>query len=347
MTSLKTGTGISVDAPDTSGLDNLVMPDAMLNYSSVPLNDVKRRPRNRQDPKDSLLNGNVPNSRTLEPLIERRSLEVDEFSSGASDIMLTKGLSSNDSLRAQQNMLNLMGNSITAPTVSSEESQEDDTCIFPSAHVEPSPPLKQKKTKPAPRSGRDVFNEYFDGLELGGGSTEMSSYRSTSTSAKPQPSYTSPVPPVTTSSFMDSFIDEPKQRRQLAREKAKAEQKALLMKQREEEELQKQAKSRNMHDSIVKSYSTFSDSTKKQPSPSLGIVLQKAAHIEAAAELLEEETKKVKNSQQSQDSIGTGIDRPRYPSVVFSPQHRYSSRPRQASTDSVDMKVTDDQITAL
>ena len=354
MTSLNTGTGISVDTADNShGLDNLVMPDAMLNYS-VPLNDNRpRRQRGgRPDPRELTMNGNITGSRTLEPLIEQRSLEVDDMSSGVSD----KGFSGSDSLRAHQNTLNL-GNTTTA-SGSSSETQEDNTCIFPSA-LDSSPPLslKQNKTRGQQASvkitttDRDMYNDYFDGLGLGPSMEMTSRYRSNGPNpSSTATSYTSPVHGVASSSFMESLFEEPKQRRQLAREKAKAEQKAILMKAREEEEMKKQAKARDIHDSIVKSYSTFPDSSKpqhQQPPPSISMVLQKAARIDAVAELQEENSKKIKGSQ-SQESIGGPVgSSSRYPSAVFSPQHRYSNRPRQPSTDSVDMKVTDDQITAL
>lgn len=319
LTSLNTGTGISVDTEHSPGhheLDNLVMPDAILSYP-VPLNDIPAK-KNRRQPKqtsDFTSNGNVSGNRILGPLIEQRSLEADDFSSSMSG--LTKGLSNSDSLRAQRNMHNLTSGQSSS---TGSDSADSDTCIFPSAHVDASPlaPVRQPNTSKMEFT-HDTHHIFDD----------MDKQRSYSRSLS--------AAPFINDDFLDSgLFNDSKTRRLQERERAKAEQKALLLKSREEEEMKKVAKSRELHDSIVRSYATFND-----PKRSPGSVLQKVARIDAEAELLRDEEDK--RGQPSQDSLGGG----RYPPGVFvSPQHRYSNsnRPRQPSVDSVEVT---EQITAL
>ena len=135
-----------------------------------------------------------------------------------------------------------------------------------------------------------------------------------------------------------SPTDQQKYRRQQEREKAKAEHKALLLEQQKEEEIRKSVRAAERHDQIAKNYSTFTTGTPMNTSKTRSGVMQQIAKFDAAAELNEE--------KKSQEMITTPT-RSRYPLGMVSPQHSYSGRPRNKSTESIDPKVTDDQVTAL
>lgn len=336
MSSVMTATSISVD-PATNGLDNLVMPDA-LGYTVPSLSDKKGK---RQSSKDTpLLNGNYSGSRTLETLIEQRSLEVDDISSGISGY--SRGLSTDSSMRAP-NTTNLLGGGTTdndrSDGSSSEESQDErSNFIFPSATESPLGARKQIKSKEKERRGGnlpppplDDFDKFF------GSPTHRIQNGSTSSSS---PSRYPPVQSVFLNEDLfgiESVTETERHRKQLARERAKAEQKAKLQEERrKEEEAKKQAKKQELHNSIFKHRETPT-----------GIVFQNIAHFDAQAELVEEEKRKGRGSQQSQEFIPSMSVASKYPPSLFtSPQHRWS-RQRQPSTDSVDMKVVDDQLTKL
>ena len=320
MTSVISATGIPVDGP-SNGLDNLVMPDALA--YSVPLNDGRKNKMRQQSLKnDFLLNGiNSYGSRTLEPLIEQRSLEVDDMSSSISGY--SKGLSTN----SMQNGTNMNDHS------SSSEEDERSKFIFPSATDSPlhkrklSKGSNEKSTNPPPTA---ILIDDFDNF-FGGSSSTANRQQLQNGSANSR--YPSSVKPFLNDDLfdMDSMGNDPRHRKQIARDRAKAEQKAKIQEERRrEEEAKKFVKNREIHDSIFKQTGST--------------VLQNVARFDAEAELNQEETRRTRAILQHSQELAN-----KYPQSLFvSPQHRYSSRPRQPSIDSVeDMKVTDEQVTVL
>ena len=339
LTSVMTATGIPVDTDNPSmhhhgGLETLVMPDAMLSYS-IPLHDSKKSRRQpRMDVKTESMNGSFSGSRILETVVEHQSLEADNVATNISGF--SKGTSSNshNSLHARHNMTNLMQQSAS----SSED--EMDMLIFPSATTE-SPLMTRNPRGALPKSSKVDFRDEFDDFFGGNYSRNKKPAQNGSTSP-----YSSRKPAYHETGFMNidfvdiDTVDDDRQRRQQARERAKAEQKALLLEKRKEEEKKKQMKSRERQETIAKNYATFADI--KQPTR--GTVLQQIARFDAEAELKDEELKKIKNSQSQELSPKVGGYPP---GAVVSPQHRWSSRPRAASNDSMEPKITEDQITVL
>lgn len=339
LTSVMTATGISVDADNPpihhhGGLDTLVMPDAMPSYS-IPLHDSKKSRRQpRIDVKTESMNGSFSGSRILETLVEHQSLEADNVPINISGFSKGTSTNSHNSLHARHNMTNLVQQSAS----SSED--EMDMLVFPSATTD-SPRMPRNPRGALPESSKVDFRDEFDDFFGGNYSRNKKPAQNGSTSP-----YSSLKPTYRETAFLNTnFLDiepvnEDKQRRQQARDRAKAEQKALLLEKRKEEDIKKQMKSRERQETIAKNYATFTDI--KQPTR--GAVMHQIARFDAEAELKEEELKKIKSSQSQELSPKVG----HYPpGPVVSPQHRWSSRPRAASNDSVEMKITEDQITVL
>lgn len=335
LTSVMTATGISVDADNPSmhhhgGLDTLVMPDAMPSYS-IPLHDSKKSRRQpRMDVKTESMNGSFSGSRILETLIEHQSLEADNVATNISGF--SKGISSNshNSLHARHNMTNLMQQS------GSSSDDEMDMLVFPSATTN-SPLMTRNPRRPLPESSKMDFDDDFD--KFFGGNKKPAQNGSTSPYSSLKPSYHETA--FLNASFLDiDPVNEGKQRRQQARDIAKAEQKALLLEKRKEEEIKKQMKSRERQETIAKNYATFTE----MKQPARGAVMHQIARFDAEAELKEEALKRIKNSQSQELSPKVGSY---LPGPVVSPQHRWSSRPRAPSNDSMEMKITEDQITVL
>ena len=304
--------GISVDVDDNNpALDNLIMPDGMVSYNLAPVNQHKSKNKMRPEQR------NDSNGR-LETLMEHSSLEADDLSSSF-------------------NGLNSKGNSILNTSMSTSE---DDEFIFPSA--DGLSPLTTRKGKKSSSAIALDFDSDFGGLfstsfNANSSSTSMSKLHQPSSNGNVGNGNRHMAP-----SFMDFDAinpkDQSKQRRQNAREKAKAEQKALLLQREREEEMRKAELAKERQDKIANEYAKFmAGSGKNQPS-----VLQQIGKFEAVAELQEE--------KKSQELIASPTRSPRYGGLgggIVSPLHSYSARPRKPSNDSLDPKPLEDQVTIL
>ena len=308
---LYAGAGISVDS-EGHGMDSLVMPDAFPMQSS---NDsTKRTKRQQKTSENNLLNGNYSGSRTLEPLIEQRSLEVDDM--GLSSIGYSKSTNSRGSSLALRNLTSMDDRS------SSNSPEEGPILVFPSATTD-SPLVHRKVSKDRPPSltfQDDFIDDNFQS------SSQLTRFKQQDHGGM---------------GYLNNNFEtnETKHRRQMERAKAIADQKAKLVEQKRlEEESKKLARSREIRDSIAKSYKT-------DDVIGGGIVLQKIARFDAQAEINQEENNVKRNKGGSQDMSPLANKYP--PNIFASPQHRWTTRPRQPSTDSIDMEVTDNQFTAL
>ena len=270
------------DDEDNSAMNNLVMPDAMPSGSFIP---EPKRPvgrRSRGDRGEGMFS--VP--RTLEPLVEQRSLEAD---TGQQDFMHSSN---------------------------SDEPLEMDSFVpvFPTAIDSPPVKLSRKTT--------DLSDSHQQGFDSLFGKPVQNSY----------------------GEFRGNFNStdlkgQGRMRRQQAREEAKAEQKALLLHRREEQEKAKKLKSREPQRSLLKDYSTFSDSGRNA---SNGILVQ-------------QETKFDTNFKEADDSLSSPslpVRGSAFPSLHIFPQElTRTSRAREDRnrnrSDLNDITRVTNQMTAL
>ncbi len=316
ISSMMNSAGISVDVDDNNpALDNLIMPDGMVSYNLAPVNQHKNKNKARPEQR------NDSNGR-LETLVEHSSLEADDLSSSFSGLMGRIGDSK--------------GNSILNTSMSTSE---DDEFIFPSADGQS--PLTTRKGKKSSSAVALDFDSDFGGLfstsfNANTSSTSMARLHQSSSNGNVRNGNRHMG-----ASFMDFDTvnpkDQGKQRRQNARDKAKAEQKALLLEKEREEEMRKSELAKERQDKIANEYAKFMAGGGKN-SPS---VLQQIGKFEAVAELLEE--------KKSQELIASPTRSPRYGlgGGIVSPLHSYSARPRKPSNDSLDPKPLEDQVTIL
>ena len=334
ITSVMNATGISVDPDDSPPHQHLVMPDAMLNsYNLAPM-DSRRKKQSRQDNRMGGTNGQFYGNGVLETLVEHRSLEVDDVTNNISGF--SKGTSNSHETRG--NRTNLITTSM-----SSSEEEEEGLFVFPSADTD-SPLAPRKRTK-VHRSKRQKppldFDEDFTDMYYGRGTalSRMKQNGSTGYGNLPGVSYMDPnfgldIEPISPN---HQFTD----RRQQARDRAKAEQKALLIERKKEEDLRKFKNSKLRHDQIAKDYSTFTDH-KTAPR---GSVLQQIARFDAEVEIQHEENS---DKRQKSEDLLTSPSSSRFAeNILISPKHSWSMRSRNQSNNSIDMEVTDDQVTAL
>ena len=338
ITSVMHATGISVDPDDSPPHQHLVMPDAMLNsYNLAPM-DSRRKKQSRQDNRMGGTNGQFYGNGVLETLVEHRSLEVDDVTNNISGF--SKGTTnSHDSLQTR-------GNRTVSVSSSEEEDEGSGLFVFPSADTDsPLAPRKRTKVRRSKRLEPSLdFDDDFTDMYYGRG-TALSRMKQNGSTAGigygnlPGVSYMDPnfgldIEPISPN---DQFKD----RRQQARDRAKAEQKALLIERKKEEDLRKLKNSKLRHDQIAKDYSTFTDH-KTAPR---GSVLQQIARFDAEVELKHEENS---DTRQKSEDLLTSPNSLRFPeNILISPKHSWSMRSRNQSNNSIDMEVTDDQVTAL
>ena len=320
ISSMMNTAGISVDIDDLPdhhpGLDNLVMPDGFISYNLAPVNQHTVKNKQKMEQRVDVMNGNG----RLETLVEHSSLEADDLSSSFS------GLGGR--------LIDSKANSMLNTSMSTSE----DELIFPSADGESPLMTKKGKRSTSSTSALDFITDFSDMF------TSDFNQTTASTSLSKMPS--SNGGSRTTTSFMDLDPimlpnDKGKSRRQHAREIAKAEQKALLLKREEEEHTRKKTLAQERQEKIAQDYATFNTGpVKKSPR---GSVLQQIGKFEAVAEFNEE--------KKSQELITSPTRSPRYGNTglsgLVSPHHSYSGRPRKPSNDSLDPKTMDDQVTVL
>lgn len=308
-------------------LDSLIMPDGLVSYNLAPIDPHKVKNKAKADQQRS-------DGVKLETVMEHSSLEADDLSSSFS------GFSSR-----------LVDPKASTTLNTSTMSTSEDELIFPSADGQ-SPLTTRKK----PTSDLGGFDTDFDMFPSAFNNTTTS----ISLSKLHQPTTTGNGhmgPPSNTgnsrssSNLLDNFMDfdsvnpneQAKQRRIHAREKAIAEQKALLLEKERKEKLERARLNQERQEKIAQDYATFTSNTNQRSKPR-GTVLQQIGMFEAAAEINDEKKSQEKRSQE----LTSPTRSPRYGiSGLVSPHRSYSGRPRKPSNDSLDPKPVEDQVTIL
>lgn len=306
-------------------LDNLVMPDGLVSYNLAPVDPHKVKNKTKTEQQR-------PDGTRLETVMEHSSLEADDLSSSFS------GFSSR--------LVDSKGGVNTLNTSMSTTASDQDELIFPSADGQS--PLTSRK-QPNTGGGGLGFDSDF--------SMFPSAFNNTATSIS-----LSKLHQPTTSNgnigqssrsstnMLDSFMDfdsvtpneQAKQRRIQAREKAIAEQKAVLLEKERKESMERTRLNQERQSKIAQDYATFASSTNQKKTR--GAVLQQIGMFEAAAELNDEKISQEKRSQE----LTSPTRSPRYGITgLVSPHHSYSGRPRKPSNDSLDPKPVEDQVTIL